>query len=156
MADNFIANAGSGGSTFASDDLSGVQYPRVKVSVGSDAVAQDNWSTARLTSAASTNATVVKASAGALGFIYAVNLNAAVRYLNLYNKATTPAPATDNALLIAKLPIPASATGAGFMLPIPGGAAFSSGISFALVTGAGDTDATAVAANEQFLWMGFA
>jgi hypothetical protein len=156
VSDNFVANPGSGGSTFASDDIGGIQYPRLKVSVGPDSVAQDNWSSARLTSAASTNATVVKASAGALSWIYAVNLNAAVRYLNLYDKATTPAPATDNALLIAKLPIPASATGAGFMLPIPGGAAFPNGISFALVTGASDTDATAVAANEIFLWLGFA
>lgn len=156
MSDNFTANAGSGGSIFASDDVGGVQYPRVKVPVGPDGTAQDNWSTARLTSAASNNATVIKASAGALGWIFAVNLNAAVRYLNLYNKATTPAPATDAALLIAKLPIPASATGAGFMLPIPGGAAFSSGISIALVTDASDAGNTSVAASEQFLWLGYA
>lgn len=156
MSDNFIANSGSGGSTFASDDVGGVQYPRVKVSVGSDAVAQDNWSTTRLVSAASNNATSVKASAGALGFIFAVNLNAAVRYLKLYNKASAPAPATDNALLIATLPIPASTTGAGFMLPIPGGAAFSTGIAFAVVTGVSDTDNTSVAANEILLWLGYA
>lgn len=155
MADNFTTGPASGGATFASDDVSSVQYPRVKCSIGPDGTAQDNWSTARLNSAASINATVVKASAGIVGFIHAVNLNAAVRYLNLYNKATTPAPATDNALLIAKLPIPASTTGAGFTLPIPNGAAFSSGISYAVVTDATDTGATAVAANEIFLWIGF-
>lgn len=41
MADNFVANAGSGGSTFASDDISSVQYPRVKPSWGADGAAVD-------------------------------------------------------------------------------------------------------------------
>ena len=41
MADNFVANAGSGGSTFASDDVSNVQYPRVKPSWGADGSATD-------------------------------------------------------------------------------------------------------------------
>lgn len=41
MADNFVANAGSGGSTFASDDISSVQHTRVKVEWGADGVAND-------------------------------------------------------------------------------------------------------------------
>lgn len=41
MADNFVANSGSGGSTFASDDISSVQYPRVKPSWGADGSATD-------------------------------------------------------------------------------------------------------------------
>lgn len=41
MADNFVTNAGSGGSTFASDDISSVQYPRVKPSWGADGSATD-------------------------------------------------------------------------------------------------------------------
>jgi hypothetical protein len=39
VADNFVANAGSGGSTFAADDISSVLYPRVKVSWSADGVA---------------------------------------------------------------------------------------------------------------------
>jgi hypothetical protein len=154
MADNYVANAGSGGSTFAADDISSVMYARVKVSQGSDGVAQDNWTPARLISAASTNATSVKASAGAVGFIFAVNLNAAVRYLKLYNKASSPTVGTDTP--IATLPIPASTTGAGFMLPIPGGVAFSTGIALALTTGVADSDTGAVAANEILLFVGYA
>lgn len=155
MADNFVTNAGSGGSTFASDDVGpGVQYPRVKVSLGSDGVAQDNWTPARLVSAATTNATSLKAAPGAVGFIYAVNLNAAVRYLKLYNKASAPTVGTDTP--IATLPIPASTTGAGFMLPIPGGVAFSTGIAYAVTTGVADSDTTAVAANEILLFLGYA
>jgi hypothetical protein len=41
MADNFVANAGSGGSTFASDDIAGTHYPRVKPSWGADGSATD-------------------------------------------------------------------------------------------------------------------
>ena len=36
MADNFSTNAGSGGSTFASDDITSVQYPRIKLIHGAD------------------------------------------------------------------------------------------------------------------------
>ena len=41
MADNFVANAGSGGSTFAADDISSVLHPRVKVEWGADGVVND-------------------------------------------------------------------------------------------------------------------
>lgn len=41
MADNFVANAGSGGSTFAADDIGGVLYPRVKVTFGTDGASSD-------------------------------------------------------------------------------------------------------------------
>ena len=41
MADNFVANAGSGGSTFAADDISSVLHPRVKVEWGADGTATD-------------------------------------------------------------------------------------------------------------------
>lgn len=36
MADNFQANPGAGGETFASDDIGGVQHPRTKVGFGTD------------------------------------------------------------------------------------------------------------------------
>ena len=154
MADNFITNAGSGGLTFAGDDLSGVMYSRVKVSVGSDGVAQDNWTPFRLVSASGTNATNVKSAPGAVGFIWAVNLNAAVRFLKLYNKASAPTVGTDTP--IATLPIPASATGAGFSLAIPNGVAFTTGISYAVTTGYADADTGAVAVGEIFVFGGFA
>jgi hypothetical protein len=41
MADNYTANAGSGGNTFASDDISSVHHPRVKVEWGADGAASD-------------------------------------------------------------------------------------------------------------------
>lgn len=150
MADTFVTNAGSGGNTFASDDISSVHYPRVKHSYGRDGVASDVGTVFRLLSAASTNATSLKASAGTIYLIYAVNLNAAVRYLKLYNKATSPTVGTDTP--VATLPIPASATGAGFVLPIGPGADFSTGIAYATTTGIADSDTGAVAANEIILF----
>lgn len=41
MADNFETDAGSGGKTFASDDISSVHYPRCKISLGADGSAAD-------------------------------------------------------------------------------------------------------------------
>ncbi len=41
MADNVTLNSGSGGDTMAADDISGVKYPRVKLCVGVDGVAND-------------------------------------------------------------------------------------------------------------------
>jgi hypothetical protein len=149
VADNFTANPGSGGSAFASDDVGGVHYPRIKRSFGRDGTAADAGSVHRLVSAASTNATNVKASPGVVYAIVAINLNAAVRYLKLYNKATAPTVGTDTP--VATIPIPASTTGAGVVIPIPSGWDFSSGISEALTTGAGDADTGAVAANEIFV-----
>jgi hypothetical protein len=41
MADTFVTNPGAGGATFASDDISGVHYPRAKQVWGVDGVAVD-------------------------------------------------------------------------------------------------------------------
>jgi len=40
-ADNYVANLGTGGSTFASDDIAGIQHPRVKNEWGADGVGTD-------------------------------------------------------------------------------------------------------------------
>jgi hypothetical protein len=39
MADNYVTNAGVGGSTFAADDVTGVLYPRTKIALGGDGAA---------------------------------------------------------------------------------------------------------------------
>lgn len=113
------------------------------------------WSPFSLLAANTNNATVIKASAGSIGYILAVNVTGTVVYLKLYNKSSVPAPATDNALLVARIPIPANTSGAGVSLPIPAGMAFSSGIGMALVANISDTDNTAVAANCATVNIGF-
>lgn len=100
----------------------------------------------RLISAASTNGTVVKASAGTLYTLVVMNLNAAVRYLKVYNSTSVTVGTTTPTWTFA---IPASTTGAGFSVPIPAcGIAFGTGICLGLTTGIADNDTGAVAANE--------
>jgi len=153
MADNFVANAGSGGSTFASDDVGGIQYPRVKISHGGNGVAADHAVGVKRISTASTNAVNVKATAGVVYSIVALNLNAAVRFLKLYASGSTPVVGTDTPAIT--LPIPASTTGAGLVIAFNAGIEFANGIGFAFTTGAADSDTGAVAANEIFLHLGY-
>lgn len=109
----------------------------------------------KLVSAATTNATSVKASAGTVYMITASNVNAAVRYLKLYNKASAPTVGTDTPVFT--FAIPGNTAGAGTNIPIPNvGVNFSTGIAFALTTEATDAGTTAVAANEIVVNMAYA
>jgi hypothetical protein len=95
-----------------------------------------------LVSAATTNATVVKASAGrVLGWFF-INTNAAIRYVKLHNQTTTPTAGTG---VVRTIGIPANGV-ASFTLE--GGIAFSTGIALTTVTGAADADNTAVGLND--------
>lgn len=100
----------------------------------------------KLISAATTNATSVKGSAGQIYAIQVYNINAAVRYLKLYDKATAPTVGTD--VPVKVIAIPGSTTGAGSNFNINVGSAFTNGIALAITTGIADTDIGAVAANE--------
>lgn len=101
----------------------------------------------KLVSAASTNATSVKASAGQVYMITASNVNAAARYLKLYNKASAPTVGTD--VPVFTFIIPGNTAGAGTNIPVPTvGLAFSTGIAFALTTEATDAGSTGVALSE--------
>lgn len=108
----------------------------------------------KLISAASTNATSVKASAGTLYSITASNINAAARYLKIYNKASAPTVGTDTPVLVFL--IPGNTAGAGTNIPIGlPGYEFTTGIAFALTTGAADSDTGAVAASEIIVNLGY-
>lgn len=109
----------------------------------------------KLVSAASTNATSVKGSAGTIYSISASNVNAAVRYLKLYNKATAPTVGTD--VPVQTYAIPGNTAGAGTNIPLGlPGLNFSTGIAFALTTEATDAGTTGVAANEIVVNLGYA
>jgi hypothetical protein len=92
---------------------------------------------------ASNNALVVQATPGRVTGGYAINTNAAVRYLKLYNKATAPDPATDTPVMV--IPLPPSVA---VPLKFGAGLGFATGIGMLLVTGVANTNNTAVAANE--------
>jgi hypothetical protein len=97
-------------------------------------------------SAASNNATNVKNAAGTLYQIDAYNLAAYPVYIKLYNKATTPAPASDTP--VRTIMVPANATpanGAGVVVNFgPAGLALGTGIGYAITKGQAANDNTAV------------
>lgn len=100
--------------------------------------------TAFANSAATTNATSTKGSAGTVWNVNATNINAAVRYLKLYNKASAPTVGTDVPVLTLAI-----AAGGGVSVNLgANGLRFSTGIAWALTTGAADSDTAAVAADE--------
>lgn len=106
------------------------------------------YTPAQLISAASTNATSVKGSAGTIGYLMCSNTNASPRYLKIYNKATAPTVGTDTP--VHTFLIPGNSTnGAGFVISLPPqGISLGTGIAFALTTGVAVADTAAVAANE--------
>lgn len=97
-----------------------------------------------ITSAASTNSTNCKGSAGTLYTIRAVNTTASLYYLRLYNLATAPTCSSATGF-VETIPIPASATGAGYMSDVSVGEAFGTGLGFCLTGGGSSTDNTAAA-----------
>ena len=100
------------------------------------------YTISKLISAATTNATSVKASAGQLYGYYIYNDANATRYVKLHNTAGTPTAGTGVVMVIA---IPA---GSGANMEFSNGIAFSTGIAFTTVTGIADANATAVGASD--------
>ena len=99
----------------------------------------------KLVSAATTNATSVKTSAGQLYNVQAFNTNTtSPRYLKLYNLAAAPTVGTS--VPVATFLIPPNYS--GFVIEVSNGIAFATGIAFAITGGMADTDSTAIAAAE--------
>lgn len=105
--------------------------------------------TYHLVSAATTNATNIKASAGQLFGWYIYNSNAAARKVAFHNTAGTP---TAGASIYFTLMLPAS-SGANVFTDT--GIPFSTGIAITTVTGLADSDAVAVAANDLIINLWF-
>lgn len=105
------------------------------------------WLTNQVISAATTNATSVKASSGQVGGWYLSNINAAARYLKLYDLAVAPTVGTSTAKMTIAIP-GGGAAGAGANIEFTQGIAFTTGVALALTTGVANTDTGAVAANE--------
>lgn len=89
----------------------------------------------------------IKASPGVLTMLYCTNINAAMRYVKLYNKATAPSVGTDTPT--HTIGVPGNSSGGGICLPIPiDGILFTAGIGLGITTGPTDADTGAPAANE--------
>lgn len=94
-------------------------------------------------SAASTNATSLKASAGMVYGLSISNANAAARYFKLYNKASAPTVGTDTPVLTVQVP------GSGTVIrAYPVGLTLATGIAWATTTGIADADTGAVGLND--------
>lgn len=141
-----IANAAAptdteGDQSLCSENLAGAQ--RVVLNV--TATAGETVSTSYLAATASTNSTSVKGSAGNVYFIHATNTTATLYYLRMYNSSSAPTCSSATGF-IETMPIPASATGAGFVREIPVGQGYSTGIGFCITGGGSSTDNTNAAA----------
>lgn len=96
-----------------------------------------------LISAASTNATSLKASAGQVYGLALSNTNSSARYFKLYNLASAPTVGTST--ISKTIQIPGNAT---VICAFPRGLYFSAGIAFATTANMADTDTTAVGAGD--------
>jgi hypothetical protein len=97
----------------------------------------------RVHSAATTNATSLKASAGVVRSIDLFNNAAYAVFVKFYNKATAPAVGTDVPLWT--IPLPA---GSGYSKQYFVGLPFSTGIAYAITKVQADADTTAIAADD--------
>ncbi len=99
----------------------------------------------------------VKASAGQVYWIHAINLATTPRYLKIYN-ATVASVTVGTTVPDLTFPIPSQgdANGAGFTLAIPNGIAFGTAITIAATTGVADNDSGAPGANEVIVNLGYA
>lgn len=100
--------------------------------------------THHLISAATTNATSVKASAGNINALVVSNSSAAVKFFKLYNKASAPTVGTDTPVMTLLIP-------AGQTVTVncgPFGIRCSTGIAYALTGLITVADTTAVALND--------
>lgn len=106
----------------------------------------------RRLASADTNLAVVKASAGRVYGYVITNTTAAAKFVKLYNKASAPTLASDVPLRTIMVPpngIVAYHVGMGL-----GG--FSAGIAIAATGAIGDTDTTALAANDLIIHIDYA
>lgn len=95
-----------------------------------------------LISAGTTNATVVKASAGRLLGWSITNSSAAWKYVKLHNQATTP---TAGSGVVQTIAVPPNGIRE---CAFDGGIAFTTGIAMTTVTGIADNDTAAVTVND--------
>lgn len=165
MADNFTANAGSGGSTFASDDIGGVQYPRVKISHGADGSATDTSTAAPMpvqvmpvaTNGCSIFRSIdldeseeeVKSTAGTVFSVWFSNMATSTRFLKFYNATTANVTVgTTTPVITVAMPGNSSDDISGVLGGLSQGIKFDTAITVAATTGLADNDTGAPSAND--------
>lgn len=159
MPDNITAkaNTGLGTEILAADDVGGVFFARSKIALGADGAFDGDVSSANplptlpasstssfINSVATTNGTVIKASAGTLYSLVMTNNNAAARFVRIYNSASVTVGTTTVAQCFA-LPATSGVVTVDFGAL---GLRCSTGICLSITGAAGDADTTAVTAGD--------
>lgn len=101
-----------------------------------------------------TNAVSVTAEPTRLLFVDVSNVNAAVRYIKIYNKASVPTVGTDVPRLT--IPVEGGTTGKStFRFYGDKGLDFSAGLGFCMTTEATDAGSTGVSADQHVIMLGY-
>jgi len=124
-------------------------FSRVKALVGMGENATDVSIPFSLVAAATANATLICNRPCVVTSIHAINVNAAVRYLRLYDSATVPVAGAGTP--IRRYGIPGATTGAGFILAPTVPFAFAAGLGITMTTGSADTDTAVLTAGDVIL-----
>lgn len=132
---NGQATSASSAPVVIASDQSAVNTSLQEVSTGGATVFH-------LVSAATTNLTNIKSSAGKVTGWYIYNSNGSARKVAFHNNAGTP---TAGAAVYFSVVIPPLS---GANCPFPAGINFSTGIAISTVTGLADSDTVAVALND--------
>jgi hypothetical protein len=98
---------------------------------------------AKVKAAATTNATLLKASAGVVYGFTLSNTTAAAKYLKLFQKATAPVPGTDVPNVTYMLPPNSTTT---FSTSV--GFTWATGLGYSITGAVGDLDTTATAVDD--------
>jgi hypothetical protein len=143
MANNVALNPGSGGDTVWADDVSGVKVQGVKLVTGGEDVGQYGATPVRiLSSGSNADEKQIKATAGTVYGIVAVNTDATECFLHLYNLTAANTTVGTSTPVVT---IPLLATG-GAVVSVPLGILFSTAITAAITTTVGGS--TSVTANK--------
>lgn len=94
------------------------------------------------------DATVVKNTSGTVWAVAAWNVNASVRFVKLYDLATTPA---NTNVPVQTYAVPSVTNGATLVIPVPVGMKFNNGIGFRITNSAAVADNTSCTAGDVVL-----
>lgn len=104
---------------------------------------------------ASDNHTNLKNGAGQLYWVTAFNNSATINYIRFYNAATGFNGCNSATNLVAVAHIPANTSDAGFVMNIPEGIPFSTGISYCVVSAYGQATTTSATASAMDINIGY-
>lgn len=97
-----------------------------------------------------TNSTLVKGSQSCVYSIIVSNMTASAKFLKLYDKVTAPTVGTDT--IKATIPVQPNNT---LVIDFDTGISFTSGLGYGMTGAIGDSDTTALAANDMVLTLNY-